>query len=79
MMRATLVLVLLFILGGVSSVASQGQVSDDRLIVPGVRIGKWTLEMSIDALWEVEGNARLIHVFQTRLAGYSTHYHLLLE
>ena len=31
------------------------QVPDDRLIVPGQRIGKWTLEMSVDDLVRMNG------------------------
>jgi len=31
------------------------QVPDDKLIVPGVRIGKWTLEMTIDTLRQMNG------------------------
>jgi hypothetical protein len=31
------------------------QVPDDKLIIPGQRIGKWTLDMTIDALVEMNG------------------------
>jgi hypothetical protein len=31
------------------------QVSDDKLIVPGVRVGKWALDMTISALVEMNG------------------------
>ena len=31
------------------------QVPDDKLIVPGQRIGKWTLDMSIDDLLKMNG------------------------
>ena len=39
------------------AVPAASQVPDDLLIVPGVRIGKWTLEMSIDDLVQMNGPA----------------------
>jgi hypothetical protein len=51
MMRAIVVVVFL----SLSPLTAAAQVSDDVLIVPGVRIGKWTLEMSIDDLTRLRG------------------------
>ncbi len=48
-------LITLLLLLGTSPVASQ--VRDDRLIVPGVRVGKWTLSMTIDDLLRMNGPA----------------------
>jgi len=35
------------------------QVSDDKLIVPGVRVGKWTLKMTINELIRMNGQPSL--------------------
>jgi hypothetical protein len=51
MMRA---IVFVFFLS-LSPLTTAAQVSDDLLIVPGVRIGKWTLEMSIEDLTRMNG------------------------
>lgn len=51
--RPVMVIVLLLLL--VSTAASQ--VPDDKLIVPGQRIGKWTLQMTIDDLVRMNGRA----------------------
>lgn len=51
MMRAIL---LVFFLS-LAPLRIAAQVPDDVLIVPGVRIGKWTLEMSIDDLTRLNG------------------------
>lgn len=50
------ILLLLSLLLAVGPAASQ--TPDDKLIVPGVRIGKWTLEMTIDDLVRMNGPAR---------------------
>ena len=52
-MKATAVLVTLTLV--LLAPPAVSQVPDDKLIVPGVRIGKWTLEMSIDDLTKVNG------------------------
>lgn len=36
------------------------QVADDRLIVPGQRVGNWTLEMTIDELLRIHGPRKAI-------------------
>ena len=46
-------LTLLFVAGPAVS-----QAVDDKLIVPGVRIGKWTLQMTIDDLVRMNGPAQ---------------------
>ncbi len=51
-MRAVLSLVLCMLLLAPPVVA---QAPDDKLIVPGVRIGKWTLKMTIDDLLRMNG------------------------
>ena len=48
---------LLLILVAASQAASQ--VPDDRLIVPGMRIGKWTLEMAVEDLVRMNGPASM--------------------
>lgn len=52
--RPVMVIALLLLL--VSPAASQ--VPDDKLIVPGQRIGKWTLEMTMAELVQMNGPAR---------------------
>lgn len=52
---AVVVLALLLLAPPVTS-----QVPDDKLIVPGQRIGKWTLEMTIDDLLQMNGPRRAI-------------------
>lgn len=56
MMRAILLLVFVSLVA--LPVASQ--VPDDVLIVPGVRVGKWTLEMTIDDLTRMNGQGSSI-------------------
>jgi len=51
----TAMLILLTLLLAAGPVASQ--TSNDKLIVPGVRMGKWTLNMTIDNLVGVNGAA----------------------
>ncbi|MGH2454175.1 MAG: hypothetical protein ACRDF5_10515 [bacterium] len=48
-------MVLVLLLAGTSPVAAQG--ADDRTVVPGVRIGKWTLMTSIPELLRMNGPA----------------------
>lgn len=56
MIRISLtLLVLLFVAPSVVS-----QVPDDKLIVPGQRIGKWTLEMTFDDLVRMNGIAFIV-------------------
>lgn len=50
---------LLLVLLAASQAASQ--VPDDKVIVPGVRIGKWTLQMTIDDLLQLNGPASPSH------------------
>lgn len=50
-MRITVLAVIIFI----ATLPALAQVPDDKLIVPGVRIGKWTLEMTIDDLARSNG------------------------
>lgn len=63
-MKPTAVAVLVLLLLA-PSVISQGP--DDKLIVPGQRIGKWTLEMTIDDLARVNDSTKGRHLFK---AGY---------
>jgi hypothetical protein len=63
MMSASLVvLIAVFALPAVARAAL-----DDNLIVPGVRIGKWTLQMSLGELERVNGHAT---VYQVENADY---------
>ena len=55
------VLVLLALLVVVAPAVSQ--TPDDNLIVPGVRIGKWTLTMTIDELLRMNGSSSQIHLY----------------
>jgi hypothetical protein len=50
-----LIWVLLIMLLAASPAATQ--VPDDALIVPGLRIGKWSLDMTVDDLFRVNGQA----------------------
>lgn len=56
-MRIASSLVGLLILLIAVPVASQAP--DDKLVVPGVRIGKWTLEMTIDDLVRMNGRTQI--------------------
>jgi len=51
-MKAMTVVVLFLLLLAPPAVS---QVPDDKLIVPGQRIGKWTLEMTIDTVLQMNG------------------------
>ncbi len=53
MQRLGLVAVLLL----AASPMASSQVPDDRLIVPGVRIGRWTLSMTVDQFLRINGPA----------------------
>ncbi len=57
-MKAKAVLGVLILLILVPSAISQ--VPDDKLIVPGQRIGKWTLEMTIDTLLQMNGPRNIL-------------------
>ncbi len=54
-MRWASLLTLFFLILVVSPLASQQQVPDDKLIIPGVRIGKYPLEASVDDLTRLVG------------------------
>ena len=68
---AAVVLVLLFLAPPVIS-----QVLDDKLIVPGQRIGNWTLEMTIQALTRANGQPALVSppIWGDGLPGLVEHY-----
>lgn len=51
-MRVTAVIVLVVL---TLALPAASQVADDKLIVPGQRIGRWTLDMTINALVEMNG------------------------
>ncbi len=50
-----LVALLLVVTSAVSPTLGTTPTADDELIVPGVRIGKWTLQMTIDDLLRMNG------------------------
>lgn len=56
---AGVLILLIFLAVETPTVAS---ISDDRLVVPGVRMGKWTLGMTIDDLIRVHGTPIRVQV-----------------
>src|ERR1700736_4630262 len=69
----TAVLVLLSFLVVAAPVTSQP--SDDKLIVPGGRIGKWTLLMAIDDLVRMNGPAQTLSEPDRDFARKITEFH----
>ena len=61
---------LMMLLLAVSPAASQ--VSDDALIIPGLRIGRWTLEMTIDDLVRVNGQGGTVALSHPAYVGAFT-------
>jgi hypothetical protein len=57
---------MLFLLISILAPAAVAQTTpDDKIIVPGVRIGKWTLQMTLDGLAKMNGPATVEKVVYT--------------
>lgn len=56
-MKTAMLVLLAFLFAAGPAVS---QIADDKLIVPGVRIGKWTLQMTVDDLVRMNGPAQTL-------------------